>query len=65
MSGNKMIAVAYEPKDVTLVVNGTEVLNPGKRCDCGKDSDFGCHGVRNGDLYSEYFCKSCYNRRKV
>lgn len=33
-------------------------------CECGQDSDFGCHGIRNEEIYSEYYCTDCYNRRK-
>lgn len=33
-------------------------------CPCGEESEFGCHGVRNGQVYSEYFCKKCKNQRE-
>ena len=28
---------------------------------CGADSDYGCHGIKNGEAYSEYFCNKHYN----
>ncbi len=34
------------------------------KCDCGKESDFGYHGVRDGEVYSEYYCKECYNKKE-
>jgi hypothetical protein len=33
-------------------------------CACGKDSDWGCHGVHDGEVYSEYYCKECYLKHK-
>jgi hypothetical protein len=33
------------------------------RCQCGAISEYGCHGRRDGALYSEYLCKKCYHRR--
>ena len=32
-------------------------------CKCGKESDYGCHGVKDGKNYDEYYCKECYNGR--
>jgi hypothetical protein len=34
------------------------------QCKCGAESDFGCHGVRDGEVYSEFYCKACYNKGK-
>lgn len=32
---------------------------------CGSpDSDFGAHGVHNGEVYSEHFCSSCWHKRE-
>lgn len=33
------------------------------KCSCGKDSTKGCHGFKNDELYSEYFCDPCFNKR--
>jgi hypothetical protein len=35
------------------------------KCACGKDSDFGCHGIKNEEVYSEFYCKECYNKEEV
>jgi hypothetical protein len=32
-------------------------------CQCGQESDFGCHGVRDMEVYSEFFCKKCYHKK--
>ena len=32
-------------------------------CECGEKSTRGCHGIRNNEIYSEYYCDSCYNRK--
>lgn len=32
---------------------------------CGKESKYGCHGVKEGVVYSEYFCGPCYNGKEV
>ncbi len=31
------------------------------KCACGAESAYGCHGVRDGQVFSEYFCKECKN----
>jgi hypothetical protein len=36
--------------------------NPGD-CACGETSTKGCHGVKNGEVYSEYYCDGCYNKK--
>lgn len=33
-------------------------------CSCGKESEYGCHGITNGEVYDEYFCETCYNVKK-
>jgi hypothetical protein len=33
-------------------------------CECGSVSDFGCHGIRDGEVYSEFYCRECYNKKK-
>lgn len=30
---------------------------------CGRPSETGGHGVRDGAVYSEHFCLDCYNAR--
>ncbi len=30
--------------------------------ECGKESDYGAHGIRNGEVYDEYHCEECYNK---
>lgn len=30
---------------------------------CSKLSDYGCHGVKDNKVYSEFYCKECYNKR--
>jgi hypothetical protein len=32
-------------------------------CQCGKESDYGCHGVRDGQVYDEFYCKECYHKK--
>ncbi len=34
------------------------------KCKCGKPSEMGCHGIRDGEVYSEYYCHECYNKEK-
>lgn len=58
-----METVLIDPAKVVIKVNG-EILNYPDLCKCGKESDFGCHGIRNDIVYSEYLCRSCYNRSK-
>lgn len=31
-------------------------------CNCGEESTRGCHGLKDGELYDEYFCDNCYNK---
>jgi len=30
---------------------------------CGAESDFGAHGIRDGEVYSEYFCEKHYHAK--
>jgi hypothetical protein len=30
---------------------------------CGAESDYGAHGIKNGEVYDEYFCESCYHAK--
>ena len=57
-----------------IYVNGEKLLYPDDlnsmvdlgltdRCLCGEESDYGCHGVKDVQVYSEFYCKECYNRR--
>ena len=32
-------------------------------CPCGEESVYGAHGIRDGEIYSEYFCEKCWNKR--
>lgn len=34
------------------------------KCKCGKESTKGCHGIKNEEIYSEYYCDDCFNKRK-
>lgn len=33
------------------------------KCECGAESDYGCHGVRDAQVYDEFYCKECYNKK--
>lgn len=33
------------------------------KCQCGEESTRGCHGMKNGAIYDEYFCDYCYNNK--
>jgi hypothetical protein len=62
---NSLIAI-YNPQDVTLTINGEAIQNIDLTlCNCGEESDFGAHGIRNGKVYSEYYCKDCYNKKEA
>jgi hypothetical protein len=30
---------------------------------CGDESDYGAHGIKNGQIYSEYWCATCWSER--
>lgn len=37
---------------------------PKDECSCGEISDYGVHGFTDGEMYSFYYCKSCYLKKK-
>lgn len=39
------------------------ILESPDLCNCGKESDYGCHGIRDQQMYDEYYCKECYNKK--
>lgn len=68
-----MSIAVYKPEDTRVHINGIEIepadsfsidnrLLSSNWCKCGKESDFGCHGVKNSEVYSEYYCKECYHK---
>lgn len=62
-----MTTVTYNPDQVKLSVQEEGILNfttLEDLCSCGQEVDYGCHGVRDGEVYSEYLCKKCYNKRE-
>ena len=36
---------------------------PSDLCSCGEESDYGAHGLRDGEIYDEYFCEKCWNKK--
>lgn len=34
------------------------------RCKCGKESTYGGHGIRNGEVYDIYTCDDCHSKYK-
>ena len=34
------------------------------KCTCGEESTKGCHGVKEGVIYSKYYCDKCFHNRK-
>ena len=36
-----------------------------EKCKCGDESTINGHGVKDGKVYSEYWCDSCYNKKDV
>jgi hypothetical protein len=40
------------------------VFGQSMNCKCGAESTRGCHGVRDGEVYSEYFCDEHFNKRE-
>jgi len=59
----------YDPKDTKVFLNGTQLDLDGEveisyLCKCGEESEYGCHGIQDGEVYSEYHCKKCHNREK-
>lgn len=45
------------------IVKVLDALNT-NNCPCGAESVYGCHGVRDREAYSEYFCRECKNKRE-
>ena len=40
------------------------VKNEDDRCmKCGKESTKGCHGIKDAEIYSEYYCDECFSHR--
>ena len=33
------------------------------RCKCGAVAEVGCHGIRDGGVYSEHWCEACYKTK--
>jgi hypothetical protein len=33
-------------------------------CPCGAESTHGAHGFRDGELYDEFWCQECWNKKK-
>lgn len=50
-----------EVSDGIRTVLENSVVGETSLCPCGHPYDFGCHGVRDGQVYSEYRCKKCHN----
>ena len=53
-----MIAI-YSPETFIPVV--VEVAQDS--CLCGEESDYGCHGIKDSEVFSEYLCKKCYHKK--
>ena len=34
-----------------------------EECKCGEESTKGCYGIRNDEIYSEYYCDACFAKR--
>jgi len=32
-------------------------------CQCGQESEVGTHMVLNGEVFSVYYCLTCYNKK--
>jgi hypothetical protein len=32
---------------------------------CGKESEYGAHGIRDQEVYDEYWCGPCYHKKDV
>lgn len=33
------------------------------KCKCGEESTRGCHGIKDSEIYDEYYCDDCYNKK--
>jgi hypothetical protein len=49
--------------DIEIVVTKELIEFPEELCKCGKESDYGCHGFRDQQMYNEFYCRECYNKR--
>ena len=54
------VSMSIDSKPSLTIVNDLD----GNKCKCGEESELGVHGVRNGGIYSEYYCKACYNKKE-
>jgi hypothetical protein len=34
-----------------------------EKCSCGKEAEYGAHGIKEDEVYSEYYCEKCWNNR--
>lgn len=34
------------------------------KCACGKEAAIGAHGIKDGQVYDEYYCEECWNKEK-
>jgi len=41
----------------------TETISESNNCECGQESTKGCHGIKDEEVYSEYYCDECFNKR--
>lgn len=32
--------------------------------ECGAESEIGAHGIKNGQVYDEYYCHACYKKTR-
>lgn len=53
-----------EPSVVNVEVGVNEILVLDLCCVCQKESDVACHGIRDGQVYDEFYCESDYNTKK-
>lgn len=37
----------------------------GDLCICGEVSTRGCHGIKEHEVYDEYYCDECYNKKDL
>jgi hypothetical protein len=61
----------YNTEDLQLSIGGVKI-EPMRSSDihtdycreCGQETDYGCHGIRDGLVFSEYLCRKHYLERK-
>jgi hypothetical protein len=53
------ITFPEQPKPYFTVTRWTD-----DTCKCGQPSDIGCHGIKEGVVYDEWYCERCYNKQK-